>query len=226
MGTEYNRTNPLGPPQPIKTSPEVTTCAVTLRTSFFCCRLHSSGSFKKSVYIFFFLIYIRFYCKYFGTHRFMCIAPTELAFIWILCCLADICSLAHLVCVSSARRLYQNETVASHCCKDCQCFTPLDTALFLSLPDWCTGVFLSPNSVMSSVKNITSSARRHADKPKARGCGHWINGWDVHRYCPSCRENNSVKGKLPADPCMNGDPCQICETFSADQLDKIASRRK
>ena len=79
---------------------------------------------------------------------------------------------------------------------------------------------------MSSVKNITSSSRRHADKPKARGCGHWINGWDVHHYCPSCRENNSAKGKLPADPCMNGDPCQICKTFSADQLDKIASRRK
>ena len=77
---------------------------------------------------------------------------------------------------------------------------------------------------MSSIKNIT--ARKHADKPKARSCGHWINSWDVHNYCPTCREKGLAKGKLPAEPCVLGDLCPVCETFSTEQMEKIATRRK
>ena len=29
-----------------------------------------------------------------------------------------------------------------------------------------------------------------------------------------------------ADPCMQGHPCQICKSFTADQRDKIVNRRK
>ena len=76
---------------------------------------------------------------------------------------------------------------------------------------------------MSSVKQIT---RRHSDKPKAKACGHFINPFDSHVYCPSCRESGTVRAKQQGDPCMLGQPCPICQSFSQEQLDKIANRRK
>ena len=154
----------------------------------------------------------------------MLIALAEPKFLWILCILADFCGLAHLTCTSSAYRLYKNENLASSLVDISSVSVSLEINYHKTAPDWYTSLLLP--QTMSSVKNITSSSRRHADKPKARGCGLWINAWDVHHYCPSCRESNSARGKLPADPCMSGDPCQICETFSAEKLDKIASRRK
>ena len=101
-------------------------------------------------------------------------------------------------------------------------------------PAWYTGVFLhvlpqryccEPNSTaMSSVKQITG--RRHADKPKAKAYGHWINQWDIHKYCPTCRKAGTARGKLQADPCMLGDPCPVCDTVTVDQIDMIANRHK
>ena len=132
--------------------------------------------------------------------------------------------------------LVQNDTapffVSGHNSDSLNCYN-LDTVVFC--PVWYTGGFQNfqlsflqfcakcyTDCKMSSVKAITTS-RKHADKPKAKACGHWINPWDSHAYCPTCRESGNARGKLPGDPCMQGHPCQICESFSADQKDKIAT---
>ena len=127
--------------------------------------------------------------------------------------------------------MVQNDFLASHYCGyfiKC-CKLSLDTVSVT--PAWYSGVYFHfPHPpychtvTMSSVKQIT--ARKHADKPKARSYGHWINSWDVHNYCPTCRESGTARGKLPPDPCMLGDPCPFCETFTADQMDKIAKYQK
>ena len=157
----------------------------------------------------------------------MYIAHPELLYFWILCLLANFDSSADCVTSRSARRLVQNVQLAHTLSGYHTCVYLLDTLDLLKLPpEWYTGVNYLKSVTMSSVKNITASSRRHADKPKARGCGHWINGFDVHNYCPICRENNTPRGKYPPDPCMTGEPCAVCETFSADQLDKISTRRK
>ena len=51
MGTKYNQMYPLWSPQPIRTPPE-TSCAVTLRTSFFCCRPPSLEVFSQNIVYF------------------------------------------------------------------------------------------------------------------------------------------------------------------------------
>ena len=158
----------------------------------------------------------------------MVVAHPELLILWIVCLLPDCTSSDYCVLHSSAKRLVQNAQLASFTSGYLHCVYSLDTPdLTNPLPGWYTGLVYPKHPNMSSVKNITSGqSRRHADKPKARACGHWINGFDVHNYCPSCRENNTLKSKYPANPCMLGEPCGVCETFSADQLDKISSRRK
>ena len=140
----------------------------------------------------------------------MCIAQLDLIFLWIVCLLADFCGSAHHFNSHSAICLVQNVLVASRHCGYIHYYNFVDTTQkFSVLPAWYTGISYFNCLNMSSVKNITSSSRRHADKSKARRCGHWINAFDVHNYCPSCRENNTAKGKLPSDPCMKGEPCQI-----------------
>ena len=55
------------------------------------------------------------------------------------------------------------------------------------------------------------------DKPRAQKCRHFCFSFDLHNYCPTCRE--AGKGD---DPCVTFEtPCQICTSFSDEQLKKI-----
>ena len=59
------------------------------------------------------------------------------------------------------------------------------------------------------------------DKPRAQKCRHFCFSFDLHNYCPTCRE--AGKGD---DPCVTFEtPCQICTSFSDEQLQKIQNRK-
>ena len=60
------------------------------------------------------------------------------------------------------------------------------------------------------------------DKPRAQKCRHFYFSFDLHNYCPTCRE--AGKGD---DPCVTFEtPCQICTSFSDEQLQKIQNRKR
>ena len=60
------------------------------------------------------------------------------------------------------------------------------------------------------------------DKPRAQKCHHFCFSFDQHNYCPTCRETG--KGD---DPCVTFEtPCQICTSFSDEQLQKIQNRKR
>ena len=60
------------------------------------------------------------------------------------------------------------------------------------------------------------------DKPRAQKCRHFCFSFDHHNYCPTCREVG--KGD---DPCVTfKTPCQICTSFTDDQLHKIQNRKR
>ena len=60
------------------------------------------------------------------------------------------------------------------------------------------------------------------DKPRAQKCRHFCFSFDLHNYCPTCRE--AGKGD---DPCVTFEtPCQICTSFSDEQLQKIQNRKR
>ena len=60
------------------------------------------------------------------------------------------------------------------------------------------------------------------DKPRAQKCRHFCFSFDIHNYCPTCRE--AGKGD---DPCVTFEsPCQICTSFSDEQLQKIQNRKR
>ena len=60
------------------------------------------------------------------------------------------------------------------------------------------------------------------DKPRAQKCRHFCFSFDLHNYCPTCRE--AGKGD---DPCVTFEtPCQICTSFSDEQLKKIQNRKR
>ena len=59
------------------------------------------------------------------------------------------------------------------------------------------------------------------DKPRAQKCCHFCFNFDHHNYCPTCRE--AGKGD---DPCVTFEtPCQICTSFTDEQLNKIQNRK-
>ena len=57
------------------------------------------------------------------------------------------------------------------------------------------------------------------DNPK---CRHFCFIFDIHNYCPTCREAGKGDG-----PCVtNEKPCNICSGFTEEQLIKIKHRRR
>ena len=60
------------------------------------------------------------------------------------------------------------------------------------------------------------------DKPRAQKCRHFCFFFDLHNYCPTCME--SGKGD---DPCVTFEaPCDICASFTYDQMNKIQHRKR
>ena len=60
------------------------------------------------------------------------------------------------------------------------------------------------------------------DKPRAQKCRHFCFSFDLHNYCPTCRE--AGKGD---DPCVTFEtPCRICASFTDEQMKKIQHRKR
>ena len=60
------------------------------------------------------------------------------------------------------------------------------------------------------------------DKPRAQKCRHFCFSFDLHNYCPTCRE--AGKGD---DPCVTFEtPCDICASFTDEQMKKIQHRNR
>ena len=60
------------------------------------------------------------------------------------------------------------------------------------------------------------------DKPRAQKCRHFCFSFDLHNYCPTCRE--AGKGD---DPCVTFEtPCDICASFTDEQMKKIQHRKR
>ena len=67
-----------------------------------------------------------------------------------------------------------------------------------------------------------SSHQASTNKPRSFKCRYFCLPFDLHNYCPSCR--GTGKGD---DPCVtNEKPCNICGSFSDEQLLKIRNRRR
>ena len=66
------------------------------------------------------------------------------------------------------------------------------------------------------------SSHQTSAKARSSKCRHFCFPFDLHHYCPTCRE--SGKGD---DLCVtNQGTCKICEDLSVEQLDKIKNRRR
>ena len=67
-----------------------------------------------------------------------------------------------------------------------------------------------------------STHQTNKDKPRSSKCRHFCFPFDTHNYCPTCRE--SGKGD---DPCVTFEnPCEICTSFTGEQLLKISQRKR
>ena len=67
-----------------------------------------------------------------------------------------------------------------------------------------------------------STHQTNKDKPRALKCRHFCFSFDLHNYYPTCRE--SGKGD---DPCVTFEaPCDICASFTDDQVNKIQHRKR
>ena len=67
-----------------------------------------------------------------------------------------------------------------------------------------------------------STHQTKKDKPRSSKCRHFCFAFDAHNYCPTCRE--SGKGD---DPCVTFDaPCEICASFTEEQIIKIKHRKR
>ena len=65
------------------------------------------------------------------------------------------------------------------------------------------------------------SSQQTSAKPRLSKCRHFCFSFDLHNYCPTCRE--SGKGD---DLCVtNQAPCKICQDLSSEQHAKIKNRR-
>ena len=66
-----------------------------------------------------------------------------------------------------------------------------------------------------------SAHQTNKDKPRSSKCRHFCFSFDIHNYCPTCRE--SGKGD---DPCVTFEaPCDICASFTDEQMNKIQHRK-
>ena len=66
------------------------------------------------------------------------------------------------------------------------------------------------------------SSHQTSAKPRSSKCRHFCFSFDLHNYCPTCRE--SGKGD---DLCVtNEGPCQICQALSSEEHAKIKNRRR
>ena len=61
------------------------------------------------------------------------------------------------------------------------------------------------------------------DKPRAQKCRHFCFSFDLHNYCPTCRE--AGKGDDPCVTCVET-PCDICASFTDEQMRKIQHRKR
>ena len=60
------------------------------------------------------------------------------------------------------------------------------------------------------------------DISRAQKCRHFCFSFDLHNYCPTCRE--AGKGD---DPCVTFEtPCDICASFTDDQMKKFQHRKR
>ena len=67
-----------------------------------------------------------------------------------------------------------------------------------------------------------SSHQTNKDKPRSVKCRHFCFVFDSHNYCPICKECG--KGD---DPCVTFEsPCEICASFTEEQLIKITHRKR
>ena len=67
-----------------------------------------------------------------------------------------------------------------------------------------------------------SSHQSNKDKTCASKYHHFCHVFDTHNFCPTCRK--SGKGD---DPCVTFiSPCDICASFSEEQLTKITHRKR
>ena len=67
-----------------------------------------------------------------------------------------------------------------------------------------------------------SSHQSNKDKPQALKCHHFCHSFDTHNFCPTCRE--AGKGD---DPCVTFiSPCNICASFTEEQMIKITHRKR
>ena len=69
---------------------------------------------------------------------------------------------------------------------------------------------------------IKMSSHQASSKPRSSKCRHFCFPFDLHYYCPTCRE--SGKGD---DPCVtNLSACNICDNFTDKQRSKIKNRHR
>ena len=67
----------------------------------------------------------------------------------------------------------------------------------------------------------SNTQKTSKDKPRSVKCRYFCLPFGSHNYCPSCREAN--KGD---DPCVTLEcPCEICVSFSDEQMNKIKNRK-
>ena len=65
-----------------------------------------------------------------------------------------------------------------------------------------------------------SAHQRNKDKPRSIKCRHFCFAIDSHNYCPTCKKSGKVD-----DPCVTFEsPCEICASFTEEQLIKITHR--
>ena len=75
---------------------------------------------------------------------------------------------------------------------------------------------------MSFIAFKMSLHQTNKDKPRAQKCHHFCFSFDLHNYCPTCRE--AGKGD---DPCVTFEtPCDICASFTDEQMKKIQHRKR
>ena len=67
-----------------------------------------------------------------------------------------------------------------------------------------------------------STHQTYKDKLRSGKCRHFCFPFDTHNYCPTCRE--SGKGDDSCVPFEN--PCQICGSFTEEQMLKISQRKR
>ena len=66
------------------------------------------------------------------------------------------------------------------------------------------------------------SSHQASSKPRSSKCRHFCFPFNLHNYCPTCRE--SGKGD---DPCVtNLSACNICDNLTDEQRSKIKNRRR